>query len=81
MKTFITLVLFLFTVSFAECEYDDSFYSSFIDSAMYCPTSNYAGTLTLSLNGTEYDYHVSYSTWVGFQNASSKGRYFNQYIK
>ena len=81
MKRIFILLAFIVSISFANCEYYDSFYSSFIDSAVYCPTSNYDGVLTLTLNGYEYEYYVSYSTWIGFKNASSKGQYYNQYIK
>lgn len=81
MKKLITLVLVVVGLSFASCEYYSSFYSSFIDNAVYCSTSKYSGILTLTMNGTDYDYNVSYETWIGFKDASSKGSYYNQYIK
>lgn len=81
MKKVIVLVILLIGLVFSKCEYYDSFYSSFIESAVYCPTSDYNGILTLTLNGSDYDYYISYETWLGFKNASSKGSYFNHYIK
>ena len=40
------------------------------------------GTLTIYFkNGREYEYSVSLATYVGLMTASSKGSYFNQFIK
>lgn len=79
-KILLALILFA-SMSYAACEYYDSFYSSFIDKAIYCPVSEDEGVITLTLNGKDYDYYIAFSTWIGFKNASSKGRYFNRYIK
>lgn len=81
MKHLLLSLLLFVGLSFGSCEYYDTFYSSFIRSAIYCDVDDYSGELTLDLNGSAYTYYVSYSTWIGFKNASSKGRYFNQYIR
>jgi hypothetical protein len=57
-----------------------SFSSSVLSSGTYDTETK---MLTLIFNsGRSYDYPgTSLETWEGLKNASSKGRYFNAYIK
>ncbi len=57
----------------------DTSKSSLVRGACYDKTSKY---MIISLRGTNYHYcEMDGKTWNNFKNASSFGRYFNQYIK
>lgn len=57
----------------------DTSKSSFVRGACYDKTNKY---MIISLRGTNYHYcGLAIQIWNSFKNASSFGRYFNQYIK
>ncbi len=65
-----------------DCEQDVSFESSFINAAEYCDAGDGGGYLILDLNGREYIYdEVPSRVWSGFQDADSKGSYYNTIIR
>lgn len=83
--------------SWGYTDYFKEAYSSFIESGSYFSnrTESYLGSieystfdpppstyLVLNMNGNQYIYkNVPYNIWEGLKNASSKGGFYNYYIK
>ena len=66
-------------------DYFEEAYSSFIEGGSYYSDRNDLGVstyLVLNMNGNQYIFkNIPYNIWKGLKEASSKGEFYNYYIR